>query len=107
MERGRQALFNISKERNMVFWTHTGRFLGLSKDGASRQADLKCFQTDIMLQRVSPCGPEAEPECEKGTRELEFRLPPLPQALEGLFNPSGVLCAFLVEVVCGLVKQYL
>lgn len=91
----------------MVFWTHTGRFLGLSKDGASRQADLKCFQTDIMLQRVSPCGPEAEPECEKGTRELEFRLPPLPQALEGLFNPSGVLCAFLVEVVCGLVKQYL
>lgn len=47
--------------------THTDRFLGLSGDGASRQADLKCFQADIMLQRVSPCGAEAEPECGKGT----------------------------------------
>lgn len=38
--------------------THTDRFLGLSGDGASRQADLKCFQTDIRLQRVSPAGQE-------------------------------------------------
>lgn len=40
------------------FLTHTDRFPGLSGDGASRQADLKCFQTDIMLQRVSPVGQE-------------------------------------------------
>lgn len=39
------------------------------------------------------------------TRGLEFRHP-LPSQ-EGLFNPSGVLCAFLVKVVCGLVKRYL
>lgn len=41
---------------------------GLSKDGASGQADLKCFQTDIMLQRVSPSGPEAEPSVGRGQR---------------------------------------
>lgn len=59
-----------------------------------------------MLQRVGPCGAEAEPEY--GEQECwNSGRPPLPQALEGLFNPSGVLCAFLVEVVCGLVKRYL
>lgn len=41
----------------------------------------------------------------EGIRELEFRHPPPSQ--EGLFNPSGVLYAFLVKVVCGLVKRYL
>lgn len=38
---------------------------------------------------------------------IQAVLPPPPQAREGLFNPSGVLCAFLVELVCGLVKRYL
>lgn len=84
--------------------TRTARFLGLSGDGASWQADLKCFQKDIMLQRVGPCGAEAKPECWQGTRAWSSGSAPLPQAREGLLNPSGVLCAFLVEVVCGLVK---
>lgn len=41
---------------------------GLSEDGASGQADLKCSQTDIMLQRVSPSGPEAELSVGRGQR---------------------------------------
>lgn len=62
----------------MVFWTHTDRFLGLSKDGASKRADLKCFQTDIMLQRVSPCGPEAGLSVGRGQRAgIQAAAPPL------------------------------
>lgn len=50
------------------------RCLGLSGAGASRKADLKCFQTDITLQGVRPpVAAAADPECGKGTRLVEFR----------------------------------
>lgn len=67
----------------MVFSDSHTRVPGgyVSGDGASRQADLKCFQRDIILQRPGPCGPDAESECGKGKRGLDFRLlspPPNP-----------------------------
>lgn len=70
--------------------THTDRFLGLSGDGASRQADLKCFQTDIMLQRVGPCGVEAEPECGQGTRGAGIQAAlPSPRPGRVCLTPQG------------------
>lgn len=44
------------KQRKMVSQAPADRFLGRCEDWASRRADLKCFQTDIMLPSLSPWG---------------------------------------------------
>jgi len=44
------------KQRKMVSQAPVDRFLGRCEDWASRQTDLKCFQTDIMLPSLGPWG---------------------------------------------------
>lgn len=88
---GGKVLPSSQMRERWFFLTHTDRFPGLSGDGASRQADLKCFQTDIVLQRVGPRGAGAEPECGKGTGGLEFRLSshPHPRPRRVCLTPQG------------------
>lgn len=43
------------KQRKMVSQAPADRFLRRYGDWASRQADLKCFQTDIVLPSLGPC----------------------------------------------------
>lgn len=82
---GGKVLPSSQMRERWFFLTHTDRFPGLSGDGASRQADLKCFQTDIVLQRVGPVGQELNLSVGRGREGWNSGCPPTPTPGPGGF----------------------
>ena len=108
-ERGRQSPPKLSNERKMVF-PDSHRQVPGAIWGWSLQAGW--FEMLPNGYRASKSRPPWGRSCTwvwegDGRAGIQAVLPPPPQAQEGLFNPSGVPCAFPVELACGLVKRYL
>ena len=108
-ERGRQSPPKLTNERKMVFPDSHRQVPGAIWGWSLQAGWFEMLPNGYRASKSRPPWGRSWTWVWEGDGRagIQAVLPPPPQAQEGLFNPSWVMCAFPVELACGLVKRYL